>query len=455
MTLAKRLTISSISSLFLAFAIAFIFWNSLTGRILQQISLSALTELTNVYFETSRSLAENFFSRYESSPEEALEGQLGVNAFQLCPDLVWTSLIECPNLPSSLAYLDEVITPELVDQWWTTYRLNGNRRFTFETVTPFLENPRTSNLPVIGYVKLDPLPDNPTKGNTIIYAQAMHTLLARSVSFQNQILRAMWTSTIMSLFITLGSLGITFIILRLRLNKFIQTPVTYILSGLNEIQKGHYQTPIHLSGPEEFSQIAQQINILSSGTRTLIHEVHHRVKNNMQIVGALLEMQRMETDSPEAACSLDNSYARINAMAMIHELLYTTRDFTSVEPLKYCQSLISFYQQNNPEYVLEVDLSQVTQEALESGTLTTLGLILNELIINSFKHGFTLSGTNHLALVLHFEGTQGFFQYTDRTEPPRPSIKPTHQGFGTELIWNLTAQLDTTHIPDFLKPVFD
>ena len=447
MTLAKRLTISSLFSLFLAFALAFVFWNALTGRLLQSISQTVLTELTNVYFETSRILADNFFSRYEQDPEQALDGQLGANAFRLCPRQVWTTLVECTNLPSSLSYLSSVITPEMVDQWWVTYRINGRREFSFETVTTFLNNPGSLDVPVIGYVTLYPDPENPHQGDTVIYAQAMHTLLARSVSVRNQIIRAMGINTLLSLVITLGALGTTFVVLKLRLQKLIHQPVSSILTGLTAIQQGRYQKPIASLATEEFNLIATEINTLANGTRTLIHEGHHRVQNTMQIVGALLEMQRMETGSHEAAETLELSYTRIYAMAMIHEHLYTTRDFETVEPYKYCQSLFGFYQQNNPEYVIHIDLSQVTKTPVDAGTLTNLGLILNELIINSLKHGFALSGTNHIALNLELNDKEGTFLYANWTDPTIPSSKPSQTGFGTELIWNLTAQLDTS--PEF------
>jgi two-component sensor histidine kinase len=445
--LAKRLTISSLFSLLLAFALAFVFWNTLTGRLLESISQTALTELTNVYFETSSVLADNFFSRYDLDPEQSIDGQLGANAFRICPQQVWTTLLECTNLPGSLSYLSSVITREMVEQWWITHQINGKREFSFETVTAFLNNPGSLDLPVIGYVKLYPNPANPNQGVTVIYAQAMHTLLARSVSLRNQIIRAMGISTFVNLIISLGALGVTFVVLKLRLQKLIHQPVSLILTGLNAIQQGRYQKPIAPLTIEEFNLIATEINTLATGTRTLIHEVHHRVKNNMQIVGALLEMQRMETDFQDAALTLELSYARIYAMAMIHEHLYTTRDFETVEPYKYCQSLFGFYQQNNPEYKLNIDLSQVTKTPVDAGTLTNLGLILNELIINSLKHGFTLTGTNHIALNLELSDQEGTFLYVNWTVPPIPSFKPSHSGFGTELIWNLTAQIDTS--PEF------
>jgi PAS domain S-box-containing protein len=120
---------------------------------------------------------------------------------------------------------------------------------------------------------------------------------------------------------------------------------------------------------------------------TLLQEIHHRVKNNMQIVASLLNTQARDVESEEAMEAFDKSIQRVRTMAIIHEKLYDVDqlgklNFESfIEDL--CKSLVDFHKNRITNYSLEVRLEPVE---LDLDSAISCGLILNELVSNSYQH---------------------------------------------------------------------
>ncbi len=117
----------------------------------------------------------------------------------------------------------------------------------------------------------------------------------------------------------------------------------------------------------------------------LISEVHHRVKNNLQIILSLLNLQKNESDSIEDA--LNSTINRIRAMSEVHEQLYNSNDFSKISMQNYLNSLIS----NMSELSVGINIKMVSVEKDFQVVLDTaipLGLIINELILNSIKYAF-------------------------------------------------------------------
>ncbi len=174
---------------------------------------------------------------------------------------------------------------------------------------------------------------------------------------------------------------------------------------------------------------------------TLLKEVHHRVKNNLQIVVSLLRMQNAETDSEETKLHFNEAINRIMTISMIHRKLYQTGELSRLEFNKYISSLIDDIKSlhtNNSN--IKIDLSSNLEE-LDLKTVVPLGLIINELITNSIKHAFrddesgviTISFTtdvNNFVVLNYFDS--GTWKEQDKN------------GFGLELLDLLTDQLDGT-----------
>ncbi len=124
---------------------------------------------------------------------------------------------------------------------------------------------------------------------------------------------------------------------------------------------------------------------------SLLHEVHHRVKNNLQIVSSLLNLQSRRV-SPEVAAALAESQGRIKAMALIHQLLYESHNMSEVPLAEFLKKLLAL---SSPLYGIEKkglrlnlapDLD--TSVKLDVQRMIPCGLIVNELILNAIKHAF-------------------------------------------------------------------
>jgi PAS domain S-box-containing protein len=121
----------------------------------------------------------------------------------------------------------------------------------------------------------------------------------------------------------------------------------------------------------------------------LLQEIHHRLKNNMQVIASMLGIQKMQITDPMAKRVFSQSQDRIRAMAMVHESVYQSGTFAKIQLNHYvrniCNALYRSYC-DNPRQVKM--LVQVEPARLGLDEAVPLGLALNELVTNAFKHGF-------------------------------------------------------------------
>ncbi|WLE98613.1 MAG: PAS domain S-box protein [Candidatus Electrothrix communis] len=123
----------------------------------------------------------------------------------------------------------------------------------------------------------------------------------------------------------------------------------------------------------------------------LLKEIHHRVKNNMQIAASLMFLQAQSVENPEALRVLQDSQERIKSMGLVHELLYKSGNLSKVPFNEYIETLVQSlqgsYGENNQQGIsFHVEADGI---ALPVDTAVPCGLITNELITNSFKYAFT------------------------------------------------------------------
>ncbi|HET8710145.1 MAG TPA: histidine kinase dimerization/phosphoacceptor domain -containing protein, partial [Spongiibacteraceae bacterium] len=122
---------------------------------------------------------------------------------------------------------------------------------------------------------------------------------------------------------------------------------------------------------------------------TLLAEVHHRVKNNLQIVHSLLDLQSTQTDDPAVRAILENSMGRIQSMSLIHQTLYQSKNFARVALDEVLQTLISSiansYGVDEERVKMVIDVKSVELPITQA---IPCGLIVNELVTNAFKYAF-------------------------------------------------------------------
>jgi len=134
----------------------------------------------------------------------------------------------------------------------------------------------------------------------------------------------------------------------------------------------------------------------------LLQEVHHRVKNNMQIISSLFSLQSGHIKDKQAFEIFKSSQHRVRSMALIHERLYQSKDFTRVDFAEYAQSLSSHLFSSHGINPGAVKLNlKIKDVFLDLNTAIPCGLIINELVSNSLKHAFTEDKKGKIEIAMH------------------------------------------------------
>ena len=142
-----------------------------------------------------------------------------------------------------------------------------------------------------------------------------------------------------------------------------------------------------------------------------IREIHHRVKNNLQTVSALLRLQSRRIDDPSAAAALDEAVRRIASIALVHETL-SNSDETTVAFDEVLTSLVTHSLELSPR-MGQLKIERIGKiGSLESRLATPLSLVVTELIHNALEHGLATSGT-HLRIELQRYSNEGLVTISD------------------------------------------
>jgi two-component sensor histidine kinase len=141
----------------------------------------------------------------------------------------------------------------------------------------------------------------------------------------------------------------------------------------------------------------------------LLKEIHHRVKNNLQIVTSLLNLQSNSIEDEKTKSLFEISLHRISSMALVHELLYQSKDFSQINYGSYLEKLIHPLIESMNPAGSDISLNiQADEISLNINTSIPLGLLINEIITNSLKHGFDVNQTGEIYLRLHNDGDSNY-----------------------------------------------
>lgn len=185
----------------------------------------------------------------------------------------------------------------------------------------------------------------------------------------------------------------------------------------------------------------------------LLNEVHHRVKNNLQVITSLLSLEAGRSNQPETRLVLQDMKGRIRSMALLHETLYRSGTFAAVELGSYLKQLAThaFRAQasNSSAIGLTLNLDSVTVSLDQA---TTCGLLVNELISNSLKHGFPQGGRGTVcielfpAMPVDISGQDRWCLCVSDTGVGLPDDfeQRSQQSLGMQLVTDLVRQLGGT-----------
>jgi PAS domain S-box-containing protein len=174
----------------------------------------------------------------------------------------------------------------------------------------------------------------------------------------------------------------------------------------------------------------------------LLKEIHHRVKNNMQVISSLLNLQRDKIPDPAIKSALSDSQNRIRSMALVHERLYHANNLASIDFADYLKTVTSelalSFHRNDVAVQIEADSMQVSVDVA-----IPCGLIANELISNAFKHGFPGGRGGKITIDLHGQSKDRIALRVRDDGVGIPPDGEIHRGetLGMSIIQTLTSQI--------------
>jgi PAS domain S-box-containing protein len=177
----------------------------------------------------------------------------------------------------------------------------------------------------------------------------------------------------------------------------------------------------------------------------IIKELHHRVKNNMQIITSLMRLQAEKIEDSEAKGFLIDCQNRVFSMSLIHEKMYQSKNLTQINAKEYFPELITdIIESLNINKKITTDF-KIDSVDMSSKTLVPLGLLVNEIVLNSMKHAFTNANNGKIIFhLLKLSGGKFKVIIGDNGSGIKASVNKKTSGLGMELIDSFVNQLDAT-----------
>ncbi|MCH2228705.1 MAG: hypothetical protein MK105_00065 [Crocinitomicaceae bacterium] len=176
----------------------------------------------------------------------------------------------------------------------------------------------------------------------------------------------------------------------------------------------------------------------------LLKEIHHRVKNNLSVVSSLIRLQSSKAKDSYHKHLLEDCWGKIQSIGDIHDIVYQSKSFSSVNVKVYFQRLINeileFYDETRPNVKLHLDISEFN---LAMKNLIPLGLIVNEIITNSLKHAFDEKSKGEIFFTLM--GYQKEFKLNIRDNGCGFHQENQTDGLGLEILSGLAEQIDAKY----------
>ncbi len=185
-----------------------------------------------------------------------------------------------------------------------------------------------------------------------------------------------------------------------------------------------------------------QIKKALDDNEILLKETHHRVKNSLQMISSLLYLQSENIEDENAAKSVKDGQIRVKSMALIHQKLYQKDNLTGVEVSDYINDLAESVFQSHNISIDAINLHiDVDKMILDIDTITPIGIIINELIVNALKHAFTDKKSGALiSISLHKNKDILLLKVADNGKGFDPK-KKKEKSFGLKLINSLSRKL--------------
>jgi len=192
----------------------------------------------------------------------------------------------------------------------------------------------------------------------------------------------------------------------------------------------------------EVRQRTTELQAALEAKTLLLHEVDHRVKNNLMMIGSLVRLQARKAGDPQLRAALQTMLNRIDALASVHRRLYQSDDVTVFDIGEFAASLTSeiVLASDHAGTIVKTEVEPVLIPAKKAGPL---GLMLNEIVTNAVKHAFGDGRAGSLTLTVQKSGNTARIQICD-DGPGIDLGKPQPEGLGWMLIHRLARQIGAT-----------
>jgi PAS domain S-box-containing protein len=193
-------------------------------------------------------------------------------------------------------------------------------------------------------------------------------------------------------------------------------------------------------------QVEEELRRSLAEKEALLREVHHRVKNNLQVISSLLRLQAADSLSPDAARLVHESESRIHSMALIHEQLYRSGDLARIDFRDYVDGLTRNVLASAGEVGRPIKLTlEVEPVPLDLDVAIACGLVLNELLSNALKHAFPDGRGGAISIAFHCAGGCATLVVADDGIGLPAAADAEHRGsLGQRLVTALVRQLRGT-----------
>ncbi len=243
----------------------------------------------------------------------------------------------------------------------------------------------------------------------------------------------------------------------LLLERNVLSRLAFLSSNVSAIgATGDHSRRLIMTGNDELSNLAKLINSMleelekaeeAKKKQLLLTEIYHRVKNNLQIVMSLLNLQSQKTKDKNVIDIFKDSQNRIKSMALIYERLYKSRDMTGINFKEYIHDLayniFRSYGVNSGNVNLKMDICDCI---LNLDTATPCGLIVTELVSNSLKHAFPSGRKGELLISLTIDSNGKYILIVSDNGigfPKEIDFRKTNT-LGMQLITSLVSQIKGT-----------
>jgi two-component sensor histidine kinase len=195
------------------------------------------------------------------------------------------------------------------------------------------------------------------------------------------------------------------------------------------------------------AQRTEEVERVNAQLTVLLQEVHHRVKNNLQVVASMLRLQQRHFQDAPLRDALARSISRVHAMSLVHQALYSGTNFVSVNAGNYIRRLIEYLQQADPR-ASDVKIEVAADDtALPIDQSVPLALIANEVITNALKHAFPSQQAGRVRVAISSAGKMVRLDVVDNGVGAPAGNTAGEQpgaGFGMRIVEALAGQLGGT-----------